>query len=287
MSSAQEWNNVKEKELTELAAKKNTNQAEKDRLKTLRAEKAAWEASNLNTATPSKSDCSPSTDCEPERINLCTPATTSDKHNAPEGMSMPRWKAAKTITGRNIDVSRVMTDNERKHIDKELEKQIPNADHRKEIYLALAMSMADIGTSPEAQYPGKIEIGGKCYSLDDIASIVQKHTTKRRFARFYAKVVYELMRSTNRPPDNWVGKGYPPEAKFAAFDFFDAISSNESMEPPGGIRYRPTPAELRINMANKQLRIRYRQAQVAIASTFGEISGGKVCMPALPMGRCD
>lgn len=236
-------------------------------------------------STPKKQDSAMSTvtqqsDCGTARsgkvivpTNYCSPATTKSQHNNPAAFNMPTDQVIENVFGNSMDNIRVMDDAHRQDIDDELKKIVPKDTDRQKIYLALALALADIGSSPQAQVTGQVSVTDGLFNLSDALSIVKQHCTARQFARFYAKIVYQNMKQMNRPPDNWAGKGYPYEARFAAFDFFDAVTSPEAMEPPGGLKFMPTVPELRISNTNKQIVLRRREREM-IASTFYEVTRG-------------
>lgn len=218
--------------------------------------------------------------CDPIQIQLHTDANTRTIHNTPAGFNAPNQDAIIDIMDANLNSNRVMSDSQRIQIDSELEKFLPNAQDRSQLYLAFALALADSGTSPYVTLNSKVTISGQCIDLDDMVRIVKNYTTLRQFGRFYAKVVYQSMKQRNRPPDNWLGKGYPFECRFAAFDFFDGVSSPEAMEPLHGFNCLPTTQEIRIHNANKIISLR-RRNNLAIASTLPEVTGGRSC--ALPL----
>lgn len=172
--------------------------------------------------------------------------------------------------------NRIMTDQNRADIDTAIKTIIADETHRQKAYLALALALADDGSSPNVELKGTFDINGKdVIDMHYLLSVIKQHVTPRQFARFYAKVIYQYMRANNRPPANWIGKGYPYEARFAAFDFFDAVSSPEAMEPEGGLQMLPTVAEMRIYNTNKIVSIR-RRGLTPIASSLPEVTRGQV-----------
>lgn len=208
---------------------------------------------------------------------------TNAVHNTPAGFNAPSDEDCQFITTSNIDSNRVMNDEMRKAIDSDLAEVIKDSMQRAKLYMTFALALVDSGSSPSTVFDTRVVINGTCVELDDLAKLIQKHTTLRQFGRFYAKMVYQYMRKTNRPPENWLGKGYPYECRFAAFDFFDGVSSNESLEPRHGFRCLPSTEEIRINNTNKNVQIR-RRNNLALASTLMEVTGGKSCPTPLSIG---
>lgn len=247
-----------------------------------------------DTAPPTKTQIKPQTmtttgpACPPQgqpkvtiQPLLCNKSSTPAKHDSPASFNSPSITDIRKLIDNNYNDNRVVTDAERSRIDDDLKKLIPTDADRQKAYLATALSLADEGASPFVTLKGALKVGDGAIDLDTILNIIKQHTTPRQFARFYAKIIYQTLRDSNRPPANWIGKGYPYEARFAAFDFFDAISSPEAMEPPGGMKYIPTVAEMRINNANKIISVRRRMVGT-VASSLPEISRGQVAQIAPP-----
>lgn len=206
---------------------------------------------------------------------------TPPKHDKPAGFNCPTSDRSIELLQATSDSNRVMSDQARKLLDGEIASIVPDASDRQDLYLAMALKMADQGTSPNTEYVGTIELKAlkSCVQAQDLAEFIKKFTTLRAFARFYAKVVYNTMRSLNRPPANWIGKGYPPTLRFAAFDFFDGVSDPEAMVPLGGFKFVPSDAEMKINNANKAIMLIRRNQ--GLTSTLPEVTGGRVPRPTL------
>nr|AZF99045.1 orf5 [Papaya mosaic virus] len=98
-------------------------------------------------------------------------------------------------------------------------------------------------------------------SLAQLANIVKASgTSLRKFCRFFAPIIWNL-RTDKQPPANWEASGYKPDAKFAAFDFFDGVENPAAMQPPGGLSRSPTQVERIANATNKQVHLFQAAAQ--------------------------
>nr|ACV88262.1 coat protein [Shallot virus X] len=89
----------------------------------------------------------------------------------------------------------------------------------------------------------------------ELKDLVEDYCTLRQFCSYYAKSCYVAGKQQKKPPANWSRKGYPEEAKFAGFDFFNAVLSDSSPAPPGGMRFKPTQAEILGHSLNAKMSI--------------------------------
>ncbi|WET56766.1 coat protein [Prunus mume chlorotic leaf curl-associated virus] len=139
----------------------------------------------------------------------------------------------------------------------------------------IARYCADAGSSESTEFGGTSSYGGRVTRME-ISSVIKKHTTLRRYCGFYAKIIWNIMLSTNMPPSGWLKKGYKENSKFAAFDFFAHVSNNAALEPENGLVRKPTHEELVAYQANKGIALhRTESAQDKNASTTHEVTGGR------------
>nr|AAG52899.1 coat protein [Papaya mosaic virus] len=125
-------------------------------------------------------------------------------------------------------------------------------------------------------------------SLAQLVSIVKASgTSLRKFCRYFAPIIWNI-RTDKTPPANWEAAGYKPNAKFAAFDFFDGVENPAAMQPPTGLIRSPTQEERIANATNKQVHLFQAAAQdnnFASNSAFitkGQISGSSPTIQFLP-----
>nr|AID49641.1 coat protein [Garlic virus D] len=89
----------------------------------------------------------------------------------------------------------------------------------------------------------------------ELKDLVENFCTLRQFCGFYAKACYVTGKQQKKPPASWSRKGYQDDAKFAGFDFFNAVLSDFSPAPPGGMRFKPTDAEILAHSMNAKMSI--------------------------------
>nr|QED44503.1 CP [Garlic virus D]QED44509.1 CP [Garlic virus D]QED44515.1 CP [Garlic virus D] len=89
----------------------------------------------------------------------------------------------------------------------------------------------------------------------ELKDLVENFCTLRQFCGFYAKACYTTGKQQKKPPASWSRKGYQDDAKFAGFDFFNAVLSDFSPAPPGGMRFKPTDAEILAHSMNAKMSI--------------------------------
>nr|UHS16757.1 coat protein [Garlic virus A] len=105
----------------------------------------------------------------------------------------------------------------------------------------------------------------------ELKDLVENYCTLRQFCGFYAKACYVAGKQQNKPPANWSRKGYQDESKFAAFDFFNAVLSDSSPSPPGGMRYKPTDAEILAHSMNAKMSIVESRRAINMVSTRADL----------------
>ncbi|WVN62093.1 coat protein [Rehmannia allexivirus] len=118
--------------------------------------------------------------------------------------------------------------------------------------ITLAMSCYHNGASKYVTLEGSSPAGVPFSTLKDI---VEQHCTLRQFCSYYAKYCYVLGKKTHTPPANWNRRGFMQEAQYAAFDFFNAVLSDAAPNPPGGMAFHPTPAEIKGHSLNAKMAI--------------------------------
>lgn len=91
--------------------------------------------------------------------------------------------------------------------------------------------------------------------LYQLAGVVRQHSTLRRFCRYFAKIIWNYALKVNQPPANWASQNYKEADKFAAFDFFEGVSSQAALPPQGGLVREPSPNERMANETNKNVHL--------------------------------
>nr|ASY93198.1 coat protein [Garlic virus D] len=105
----------------------------------------------------------------------------------------------------------------------------------------------------------------------ELKDLVENFCTLRQFCGFYAKACYVTGKQQKKPPASWSRKGYQDDAKFAGFDFFNAVLSDFSPAPPGGMRFKPTDAEILAHSMNAKMSIVDSRRASNMVSTRADI----------------
>lgn len=109
------------------------------------------------------------------------------------------------------------------------------------------------GSSESVQVQGNSTL--EKIPLYQLAGVVRQHSTLRRFCRYFAKIIWNYALRKNQPPANWASQNYKEADKFAAFDFFEGVSSSAALPPPGGLIREPSPNERMANETNKNVHL--------------------------------
>ena len=127
------------------------------------------------------------------------------------------------------------------------------------------------------------ELEGPCPVAPDVprASLVQamrlSQVTPRQFCMYFAKVVWNILLSTNTPPALWQKLGYTDETKFAAFDFFDGVSNPAALDPVDGLIREPTELERAAHNTAKYVALYRTRAQRGNAIiNVAEVTAGRI-----------
>lgn len=155
--------------------------------------------------------------------------------------------------------------------------------------IALARYCADVGSSPYMNPSGSLEFpSGGAMTRDTAVSIVREYCSLRAFCRMYARCVWAQMLITEIPPAGWQAKGYPKEARYAAFDTFDYVTNSSTVAPLDGVLREPTAVELNAHATHKALAINKSRRNYRYANFSHEVTSGKHDEPGnLIPGRND
>nr|ANI85502.1 coat protein [Asian prunus virus 2] len=207
-------------------------------------------------------------DIDADRSSLAPPFASADPFSRPKVQDVRRFSYEPS----SPDIS---TAEEIEYIRSDLVRAgVPEATLTFSMW-DIARYCADAGSSASTEFVGTSSYGGRVTRME-IASVIKKHTTLRRFCGFYAKIVWNIMLSTNIPPSGWVKKGYKKNTRFAAFDFFGHVSNNAALEPENGLVREPTHEELVASQVNKGVLLhRTEAAQDKNVSTAHEVTGGR------------
>lgn len=191
---------------------------------------------------------------------------------APTETEVETWAPIKTVT------DDVLSPSDLDEIDGDLATYIKEPTARRLIYYLLARACYDNGSSPYTVYPGKYDIGGKVITLEQVAAVIRRVTSMRRFARFWAKTIYSIAKAKNEPPIKWAKHGFSYQTRFAAFDFFDAVVASNTPPAIGVPTLTPTNEEIAANATARAVQT-YRSNNSYLRSLQPEVSGGGLCGP--------
>jgi hypothetical protein len=142
-------------------------------------------------------------------------------------------------------------------------------------FFAFAVYCADNGSSDKQVYNGTCDLhGDESISYSTLTTLIRRQCTIRQFCGYYAQNVWNYL-IENGPPMNWEKKNFTPSTKYAAFDFFDAVSVRTAASPETLIR-EPTLDEINANKTNGHAAIvTSRATEGSVYSTNALVHGGR------------
>nr|UZH23321.1 coat protein [Garlic virus E] len=105
----------------------------------------------------------------------------------------------------------------------------------------------------------------------ELKDLVENFCTLRQFGGDYATPCSVTGKQQTTPPANWATNGCHADSRFAAFDFFNAVRSDSSPVPPGGMRFKPTDAEILGHSMNAKMSIVESRRASNMVSTRADI----------------
>lgn len=162
-------------------------------------------------------------------------------------------------------------------IDTDWANVVSDETNRRTTYILMARACYDNGTSPYTTYPGAYKVGTTDFRLTDLAAIIRQYTTMRRWAGYWAKTIYSLAVYDQEPPAKWMKRGFGYNTRYAAFDFFNALTSPQSPPPKGVPEITPSDAEIAANLTHKQIALARSVNKLRILQP--EVTGGGLCSP--------
>nr|WDY35312.1 coat protein [Garlic yellow mosaic-associated virus] len=142
-------------------------------------------------------------------------------------------------------------------------------------FVDITLQCADMGSSDQTKLVGNSAVNTKV-RRESLVAVIKNTCSLRQFCAYYAKIVWNLLLSHNRPPANWHSKGFRDSEKYAAFDFFFGVDHESSINPAEGLYRKPTEKERIANESSKEVSIYrqiYREGNNAL--NLGEVTGGK------------
>lgn len=162
-------------------------------------------------------------------------------------------------------------------IDNDWKNVIPDENDRRTTYILMARACYDNGTSPYTTYGGVYKVRSTEFRLSDLAAVIRGYTTMRRFAGHWAKTIYSLAVYDNEPPSKWAKRGFSYNTRFAAFDFFNALTSPQSPPPKGVPEITPPDSEIAANLTHKQIALARSTNKLRLLQP--EVTSGGLCQP--------
>nr|AAO17070.1 coat protein [Cherry green ring mottle virus] len=128
-------------------------------------------------------------------------------------------------------------------------------------------------SSDKAKMVGKARNG---VELEDLTSTIRSYCSLRSFCSKYAPVVWNYGVSNDLPPANWQRRKVVEGAKFAAFDFFEAVTSEAALQPIEGLVRNPTDKEMTAGASLKEISLMRDEIRRGTSSTLmTEVTGGR------------
>nr|AVD50426.1 coat protein [Cherry green ring mottle virus] len=113
-------------------------------------------------------------------------------------------------------------------------------------------------------------------NLEELASTIRGYCSLRSFCSKYAPVVWNYGISNEIPPANWQRRKVVEGAKFAAFDFFEAVTSAAALQPIEGLIRNPTDKEMTAGASLKEISLMRDEIRRGTSSTLmTEVTGGR------------
>ncbi|UTI93308.1 coat protein [Chaenostoma potexvirus] len=196
-------------------------------------------------------------------------------------MSLSKAPTAEALKAMKFETTSTLvpTAAELDSISKELTDLKVGADQQLGHALALVNFCFDSGSSKATVITGASPTA--TVPLSQIAGIVKKHTTLRKFCRYFAKVIWNVRVSAAMPPAGYARANIKTEHQWAGFDFFDGLLNAAALNPQGGLTRDPSPAEITANETARSLSLFESNASGDnLASTSTHLTRGKISSSA-------
>nr|AHA59476.1 coat protein [Cherry rusty mottle associated virus] len=128
-------------------------------------------------------------------------------------------------------------------------------------------------SSDKTKFVGRAKCG---VELESLANTVRSYCSLRSFCSKYAPIIWNYGISNDIPPANWQKRKVVEEAKFASFDFFDAVTSAAALQPVEGLLRNPTVKEMTAGASLKEISLMRDEIRRGTSSTLmTEVTGGR------------
>lgn len=145
--------------------------------------------------------------------------------------------------------------------------------------LDIVLYAAHSSSSPQQLYEGDVDFRDANFkesiSRSSVAAVIKDKSTIRKVCRLFAPVVWSYMIINNEPPSGWQAKGFPENAKFAAFDTFDFVTNHAAIKPLEGIARPPNSVEYIAAQTSKKLLIDKARRNEKLCNYEASVTGGQ------------
>nr|ABO92963.1 coat protein [Sweet potato chlorotic fleck virus] len=145
--------------------------------------------------------------------------------------------------------------------------------------LDIVLYAAHSSSSPQQLYEGDIDFRDanfkEAISRSSVAAVIKDKSTIRKVCRLFAPVVWSYMIINNEPPSGWQAKGFPENAKFAAFDTFDFVTNHAAIKPLEGIARPPNSVEYIAAQTSKRILIDKARRNEKLSNYEASVTGGQ------------
>ncbi|QCO31672.1 coat protein [Cherry virus Turkey] len=180
----------------------------------------------------------------------------------------------KQVKDKDPELCSMARDSQLKEIGDEWVKELKvPSDQVFQCAFEVTMYCVNNGSSEYTKFFGLSSCG---VPLNDLASTIKSVTTLRQFCSRYAAIAWNYMLKKETPPANWQRHKVVEEAKYAAFDFFEAVTSDAAIMPQEGLVRKPTSKEMCAAAIMKDVKLsRDELKRGTNMSMFAEVTGGR------------
>ncbi|CAN88812.1 coat protein [Lettuce virus X] len=141
----------------------------------------------------------------------------------------------------------------------------------------LARAYADVQASRSAMLTGASAADPNVSRQSLARQLDAVFLTPRQFCMYFAKVVWNILLTTQVPPASWAKLGYSYDCRFAAFDFFDGVLNPAALDPADGLVRQPSPREIQAHQVAKSASLaRQRISEGNFVSSLSDVTHGRI-----------
>ncbi|QPI34842.1 coat protein [Camellia ringspot associated virus 4] len=205
---------------------------------------------------------------ENQRADQAATFDPSDVFKMPSNSDLKSFKREKIVTD-------IATPDEISEIAREFVSEGVPRDKLSYAMWDIARYCADVGSSEYTTFRGASADSGGVERVT-LGAIIRRVCTLRQFCSYFAAIIWNMMVLNNDPPANWQKKGYTESTKFAAFDFFSAVTNSAALQPKNGLAKKVEQEEIIANQTQKEVSLhRVASRQNKNASNYVEVTGGR------------